>query len=70
MLTRYLTEAVSPAAREWHTSTYTQEKGTCVEVTEGPVTGLRDSMNRHLGALFFASAEWHSFIAGVKNDEL
>ncbi|CAM3758034.1 DUF397 domain-containing protein [Nocardiopsis rhodophaea] len=58
------------ASAVWHTSSYSAGANNCVEVAEDKVTGVRDSMNRHLGALFFPSLEWRSFLAGVKNDEL
>ncbi|MBB6174857.1 hypothetical protein HNR23_004917 [Nocardiopsis mwathae] len=70
MSKRDLTMASSPMPREWHTSTYTQERGACVEVAEGLFTGVRDSKNRDLGALFFAAPEWQAFVTVVKCDEL
>lgn len=64
------TTDASPTPRRWHTSSYTQERGECVEVAEGPVTGVRDSKNRDHGALFFGAAEWGAFLASVRNREL
>lgn len=33
--------------KEWHKSTYSDGGGgNCVEVAEGPVTGIRDTQNR------------------------
>ncbi|ASU85810.1 DUF397 domain-containing protein [Nocardiopsis gilva YIM 90087] len=58
------------ASAVWHKSSYSAGANNCVEVAEGRVTSVRDSMNRHLDALFFTSAEWRSFLSGVKNDEL
>ncbi|GAA3737365.1 DUF397 domain-containing protein [Salinactinospora qingdaonensis] len=57
-------------ARQWHTASYTNEKLACVEVAEGPFTGVRDSKNRDLTSLFFPSGEWDSFLRAVKNDRL
>lgn len=52
----------------WHTASYSAEQGACVEVSEGPSTGVRDTKNRELGALFFAADEWRSFLGSAQND--
>ena len=46
------------------------DAGTCVEValTAGAV-GVRDSKNPSGAVLSFTSAEWHAFVAGVKQGE-
>ncbi len=55
--------------RVWHTSSYSgAQGGECVEVSEGPITAVRDTRNRHLGHLTFPSAEWAAFIDAVKAD--
>lgn len=59
--------ALVPAS-PWHTSSYSVEQGECVEVAEGPVTGVRDTKHRDLGALFFGAAEWQAFIDTAKDD--
>ena len=46
----------------WHKASYTNDRGECVEVSEGPVTGVRDTKHRELDALFFAYDEWHAFL--------
>jgi Domain of unknown function (DUF397). len=56
--------------RRWHTSSYTHEEAACVEVSEGPVTGVRDSKNRDLGALFFPAGEWAAFVRAVRQGGL
>ncbi|KUP95906.1 DUF397 domain-containing protein [Thermobifida cellulosilytica] len=57
-------------ARNWHKATYTTERGACVEVSEGPVTGIRDSKNRDLGALFFPADEWAAFVRAARGERL
>ncbi|WAE75499.1 DUF397 domain-containing protein [Streptomonospora nanhaiensis] len=54
----------------WHTSSYSAERGECVEVSEGPVTGVRDTKHRELGALFFTADEWHAFLSTTRRDLL
>ncbi|WP_028649418.1 DUF397 domain-containing protein [Nocardiopsis sp. CNT312] len=60
-------EAAHASARLWHKASYTNDRGACVEVAEGPVTGVRDTKNRELGALFFGADEWQSFIDTTKD---
>ena len=57
-------------ARPWHKASYTNDRGECVEVSEGPVTGVRDTKHRELGALFFRSDEWHAFLDTAKGAPL
>jgi len=61
---------VEVSLRHWHTSSYTHEEAACVEVSEGPVTGVRDSKNRDLGALFFPAAEWAAFVRAAQGERL
>lgn len=56
--------------RTWHTSTYTNDRGACVEVSEGPATGVRDSKRREEEALYFAAPEWQAFVTAVRQSEL
>ncbi|MEU8381079.1 DUF397 domain-containing protein [Streptosporangium sp. NPDC048865] len=53
---------------KWRTSTRSQGNGQCVEVaTNIPgVVAVRDSKNSDGPALVFMSADWKSFLAGVK----
>ncbi|MBR8743516.1 DUF397 domain-containing protein [Nocardiopsis sp. MG754419] len=53
-------------ARPWHKASYTNDRGECVEVAEGPVTGVRDTKHRELAALFFSADEWRAFIDTAK----
>lgn len=46
----------------WHTASHSVERGECVEVAEGPTTGIRDTQNREPGALFFSADEWQAFL--------
>jgi hypothetical protein len=60
-------EATLVSAALWHTSSYSVERGECVEVAEGPVTGVRDTKHRELGALFFGGDEWQAFLGAAKD---
>lgn len=51
---------------DFRTSSYSVEQGACVEVAEGPVTGVRDTQSRELGALFFDAGEWQAFLCTAK----
>ena len=53
-------------SKPWHKSRYSVERGECVEVSEGPVTGVRDTKHRELGALFFSADEWQAFLDTTK----
>lgn len=61
-------EAAHAPARPWHKASYTNDRGECVEVSEGPCTGVRDTKHRELGALFFPSAEWEAFLGTARGD--
>ncbi|MFJ9554626.1 DUF397 domain-containing protein [Nocardiopsis sp. NPDC101807] len=51
----------------WHKSSYSGGNGgDCVEVAEGPVTGIRDTQNRHLGHLDIPSPEWTALLNAVR----
>ncbi|NKY77308.1 DUF397 domain-containing protein [Nocardiopsis dassonvillei] len=53
--------------KEWHKSTYSDGGGgNCVEVAEGPVTGIRDTQNRALGYLSAPASEWIALLAAVR----
>lgn len=60
------TEATLAPVSPWHTASYSVERGECVEVSEGPLTGVRDTVNRDLGALFFAAPEWQAFVGSAQ----
>ncbi|ADH69877.1 DUF397 domain-containing protein [Nocardiopsis dassonvillei] len=49
----------------WHKSSYSNEAGTCVEVSEGPVTGIRDNQNPNLEPLDFTPGAWARFLGGL-----
>ncbi|MEV6818065.1 DUF397 domain-containing protein [Nocardiopsis dassonvillei] len=53
--------------RPWHKASYTNDRGACVEVAEGPITGVRDTKHRELGALFFGGGEWQAFLGAAKD---
>ena len=61
---------VEVSLRHWHTASYTHEEAACVEVSEGPVTGVRDSKNRDLGALFFPAVEWAAFVRAARQEQV
>ncbi|WP_121188247.1 DUF397 domain-containing protein [Nocardiopsis sp. Huas11] len=56
---------MSIPTKPWHKSSYSNEAGTCVEVSEGAVTGVRDSQNPHLTSLEFPASAWNRFLSGV-----
>ncbi|MEV2275328.1 DUF397 domain-containing protein [Nocardiopsis sp. NPDC049922] len=62
------TEATLAPVSPWHTASYSAERGECVEVAEGPITGVRDTKHRDLGALFFCGNEWQAFLNVAKGD--
>ncbi|WP_017621944.1 DUF397 domain-containing protein [Nocardiopsis chromatogenes] len=52
----------------WHKSSYSGASSSCVEVSEGLRTAVRDSRHRHLGHLDFPAAEWARFLYFLKDD--
>ena len=62
------TDASFVPAGPWHKASYTNDRGACVEVAEGPVTGVRDTKHRELGALHFSAAEWSAFLSTAMTD--
>jgi hypothetical protein len=51
---------------EWHKSSYSGNTGNCVEVAEGPVTGIRDTQNRESGHLAVPAPEWTALMNAVR----
>lgn len=47
---------------EWHKSSYSTGSENCVEVAEGMSVLLRDTQNRDLGHLEFATPEWTALL--------
>lgn len=56
----------------WRKSSYSNaSSNNCVEVADQPGrTAVRDTQNRHLGTLRFASAEWRAFVLSAKNEDV
>jgi len=50
----------------WHKSSYSANGGNCVEVTEGLVTGIRDTQNRDLGHLAVPAPEWSALMSALR----
>lgn len=50
----------------WHKSSYSNEAGTCVEVSEGPSTLVRDNQHSHLDVLGFPTRAWADFLSGIR----
>ena len=51
----------------WFTSSYSGSHGECVEVADlGEGRAIRDTKHRELGALFFGTEEWRTFIDSTK----
>ncbi|MES0835935.1 DUF397 domain-containing protein [Nocardiopsis tropica] len=54
-------------SEKWHKSSYSDGGGgDCVEVAEGPVTGVRDTRNRELGHLDVSVSEWTALLNAVR----
>lgn len=67
-MTEYeVAEATLVSDSPWHTSSYSVERGECVEVAEGAITGVRDTKHRDLSALFFGGGEWQAFLDAAKD---
>ena len=56
---------------EYRKSSYSSANGPeCVEVGDPPgVSAVRDTRNRHLGALLFPSNEWNNLLTAAKTTE-
>ena len=54
---------MSNERREWHKASYSGGSGSCVEVAEGEVTGVRDTQNRALGHLDVPASEWTALLS-------
>ncbi|MEV2277468.1 DUF397 domain-containing protein [Nocardiopsis sp. NPDC049922] len=50
----------------YHKSSYSGHSGECVEVSEGPVTGVRDTRYRELGRLDVPAGEWAALLASMR----
>jgi hypothetical protein len=59
---------MSTQTTPWHKSSCSNEAGTCVEVSEGLVTGIRDNQNPHLEPLDFTPGAWAHFLGGLHTD--
>lgn len=66
MTEREANEAKPASFSPWHTASYSAERGECVEISEGPATGIRDTQNRKHGALFFTANEWQAFLDSTR----
>ncbi|MFI7235675.1 DUF397 domain-containing protein [Streptomyces cyaneofuscatus] len=65
--------SIDLTAATWRKSSYSnQDGGACLEVADdfAPVVPVRDSKNPHGPVLTFAAADWSSFVAAVKGDDL
>ncbi|WP_431872465.1 DUF397 domain-containing protein [Nocardiopsis eucommiae] len=52
--------------RAWHKASHSGGSGSCVEVSEGSITLIRDTQNRHLGFLSVRSAEWTALLDAIR----
>ncbi|PSK93709.1 uncharacterized protein DUF397 [Murinocardiopsis flavida] len=52
--------------REWHKSTYSAEKGSCVEVAEGATVLVRDTQHRDLGHIAYPHQAWAVFLNDLR----
>jgi hypothetical protein len=56
----------------WHISSFSGGNGnTCVEVAflPGETVALRDTKDREIAAHRYPTADWHTFLAGVRAGE-
>jgi len=60
--------ALDLSEAKWHKSSYSGANGDCVEVAGNlpEVVAVRDSKHHGGPALVFRSAEWDTFLSGVK----
>ncbi|MYR31423.1 DUF397 domain-containing protein [Nocardiopsis alba] len=52
----------------WHKSTYSGQQGHCVEVSEGPTTGVRDTRHRGLAELSVPASEWTALLSTLRTN--
>ncbi|WP_435108714.1 DUF397 domain-containing protein [Nocardiopsis synnemataformans] len=52
--------------RVWHKASYSSGSGSCVEVSEGSETLVRDTQNRELGYLTVPASEWNALMNAVR----
>jgi len=66
--------SIDLTAATWRKSSHSnQDGGACLEVADDfapVVVPVRDSKNPHGPVLTFAAADWSSFVAAVKGDDL
>lgn len=55
--------------RKWHKASYSSGSGSCVEVSEGATTAVRDTQNRELGHLEVSALEWTALLTMVRADQ-
>lgn len=58
---------MSDEQRAWHKSSYSGGSGSCVEVAEGPLTGVRDTQHPNLGHIDFPAPEWTALLGTVRS---
>ncbi|MFE1099182.1 DUF397 domain-containing protein [Nocardiopsis alba] len=55
--------------RTWHKSSYSGgDGGDCVEVSEGPTTGVRDTRHRGLAELNVPASEWTALLNTLRTN--
>ncbi|MFD7364708.1 DUF397 domain-containing protein [Nocardiopsis alba] len=53
----------------WHKSSYSDGRGgDCVEVSEGPTTGIRDTRHRGLAELSVPASEWTALLTALRTN--
>jgi hypothetical protein len=62
---------LDPGGASWHTSSYSQDGGECVEAAFLPDGGVALRHSKHPGGsvLRYTRPEWHAFVRGVKRGE-
>ncbi|MFW5419782.1 DUF397 domain-containing protein [Nocardiopsis sp. CNT-189] len=55
---------------DWKKSSYSHQKGACVEISaDGRRLLVRDSEHPSLGHLGFPAGEWRAFLGGLKSEK-
>ncbi|MFE1079891.1 DUF397 domain-containing protein [Nocardiopsis alba] len=52
----------------WHKSSYSNAAENCVEISEGPTTGVRDTRHRDLAELSVPASEWTALLSTLRTN--
>ncbi|MET9794753.1 DUF397 domain-containing protein [Nocardiopsis alba] len=51
----------------WHKSSYSTANGSCVEVSEGHTTHIRDTQHRAQAQLSVSGSEWNALLHALRS---